>query len=317
MIVLVTGASGFVGSQLLYSLILDQIDVVASSRTGAGVSVKQRVHAKPLEANTDWTEELSGATHVIHCAARAHVMDESEADPLSIYRQVNTEATLNLAEQAAKAGVQRFIFISSIKVNGESTEPDKPFSPEDSFIPTDPYGISKFEAEQGLRKIAKQTGMEVVIIRPPLAYGPGVKANFASLISLVIKQIPLPLKSLRNQRSFIGIDNLVDFIKLCLTHPKAANQTFLISDDRDVSTPELISIIAQAFNKNARLFWFPMPLLKFALMLIGKSKQFDRLAGSLTVDISKAKTLLNWKPVRTMEQQMADTAKAYYDEKTI
>jgi nucleoside-diphosphate-sugar epimerase len=313
--VLLTGATGFVGSQLLDSLIINQIEVVATCRTAAANSANQRVHAKPLEADTDWSEVLSGVTHVIHCAARAHVMDENEADPLSIYRQVNTEATLNLAEQAAKAGVKRFIFLSSIGVNGFTNT--KPFSEKSVEAPHNEYALSKFEAEQGLRKIAKQTGMEVVIIRPPLVYGPGVKANFASLISLVVKQVPLPLKSLRNQRSFIGIDNLVDFIKLCLTHPKAANQTFLISDDRDVSTPELISIIAQAFNKKSRLFWFPMPLLKFALMSIGKSKQFERLAGSLTVDISKAKTLLNWKPVRTMEQQMADTAKAYFDEKTI
>ncbi len=228
-------------------------------------------------------------------------MDESATDPLREFRRVNVEGTLNLARQAAACGVRRFIFVSSVKVNGESTEAAHPFTAQQAPAPLDPYGISKMEAEQGLCQIAAETGMEVVIIRPPLVYGPGVKANFSALMRAVQRGLPLPLALVRNQRSLIALDNLVDFIITCATHPKAANQTFLVSDGQDLSTPELIRKIALAADVPARLLPVPVWALQAGARLLGKGDAMQRLCGNLQVDISKARELLGWVPPVSVE----------------
>jgi nucleoside-diphosphate-sugar epimerase len=248
---------------------------------------------------------------VIHTAARVHIMDDSAADPLTEFRKVNTAGTLNLARQAADAGVKRFIFISSIKVNGEMTLVDQPFKPNDNYIPTDPYGLSKYEAEQGLLTIAKETGMEVVIIRPPLVYGPEVKANFSSMMKWINRGVPLPFGYINNQRSLVALDNLVDFIIHCIDHPKAVNEVFLISDGEDVSTSILLRKVAKAFGKKPKLIPVPVWLMTLAAKLIGKGDVATRLFGSLQVDSSKARELLGWKPVITMDEQLKKTAEAY------
>jgi nucleoside-diphosphate-sugar epimerase len=223
-------------------------------------------------------------------------MNDRKANPLAEFRAVNLNGTLNLARQAAAIGVKRFLFISSVKVNGEGTQPGLAFTEADIPDPQDVYGLSKLEAEQGLRQIAADTGMEVVIIRPPLVYGPGVKANFASLMRAVKKGWPLPLGAIHNQRSLIALDNLVDFIVTCITHPKAANQTFLISDGQDLSTPELVRGLAEAAGTSARLLPVPVWGLEWAGRLVGKGEAVQRLCGNLQIDSSKARTLLGWKP---------------------
>jgi nucleoside-diphosphate-sugar epimerase len=317
--VLVTGANGFVGNALVTQLLADNLVVIGVVRSkdsilpdGAGrfliLDILDEIH---------WNSMLEGVTVVIHTAARVHVMDDSVADPLVEFRKVNVDATLNLARQAADAGVKRFIFISSVKVNGEITQLGQPFQPNDNYIPDDPYGLSKYEAEQGLLALAKETGMEVVIIRPPLVYGPGVRANFASMMKWVNKGVPLPLGTIKNQRSLVALDNLVSFIIHCIEHPQAANKVFLISDGEDVSTTELLQKVAKAFGKQARLVSVPVSWMSFAARLIGKGDMTNRLFGSLQVDSSKARNLLGWKPVTTMDEQLKKTADAYLREKTI
>ncbi len=241
-----------------------------------------------------------------------HVMNDSSSNPLEDFREVNTHGTLNLAQQAADAGVKRFIFISSIKVNGESTELGLPFKSDDHFIPTDPYGLSKYEAEVGLRKIAEKTGMEVVIIRPPLVYGPGVKANFAAMMKWVNKGLPLPFGGIKNnKRSLVSVDNLVDLIITCIDHPKAVNQTFLVSDDEDLSTSQLLSNMASALNVPNRLLPIPASWLSLVAKLLGKPAIAQRLCGSLQVDISKTKKLLNWRPPYSTAECMKKTADVF------
>jgi nucleoside-diphosphate-sugar epimerase len=254
-----------------------------------------------LNAYTDWAEALANEQVVIHTAARAHIMKDEVPDPLAEYRKVNLEGTLNLARQAAQAGVKRFIFISSIKVNGEQTPLGKPFTPEDTPAPEDPYGISKYEAEQGLQQLAQETGMEVVIIRPPLVYGPGVKGNFASMVRLVEKGIPLPLGAIHNKRSLVALDNLVDLIITCIDHPAAANQVFLAGDGEDLSTTELLRGVANAMGKPARLIPVPAGVLMLGATVLGKKAMAQRLLGSLQVDISKAREVLGWEPVVSVE----------------
>jgi nucleoside-diphosphate-sugar epimerase len=239
-------------------------------------------------------------------------MDEDSSEPLEEFREVNTYGTLNLAQQAADAGVKRFIFISTIKVNGESTELDYPFKPDNKFIPTDPYGLSKYEAEIGLHKIAKETGMEIVIIRSPLVYGPGVKANFASMMKWVNKGLPLPLGGIkRNKRSLVSVENLVDLIITCIDHPNAANETFLVSDDEDVSTGGLLKNMAVALNVPSRLLPISASWFYFIAKLIRKPAISQRLCGSLQVDISKTQELLNWKPPYSSSECMKKTADAF------
>jgi nucleoside-diphosphate-sugar epimerase len=250
-----------------------------------------------LDDETDWSLALQGIDVVIHAAARAHVMGEDARDPFAEYRRVNVQGTSNLARQAAAAGVRRFLFISSIKVNGESTLPDRPFTAEDAPAPEDAYGISKAEAETELRRIAQETGMEVTIIRPPLIYGPGVKGNFSSLMNWVRRGLPLPLGGVtQNRRSLVGLDNLVDLVWVCVEHPKAANQTFLISDGKDLSTTELLRGIGKALSHPARLLWVPAGLIAFTANMLGKRVIAQRLLGSLQVDISKTCELLSWQP---------------------
>lgn len=267
------------------------------------------VHVGSVDDQTDWKMALSGIDTVVHCAARVHVMHDTEANPLSVFRTVNVQGTLNLARQAAAAGVKRFVFISSIKVNGESTQPGQAFSEADAPNPQDAYGQSKFEAEQGLREIALDTGMEVVIIRPPLVYGPGVKANFAALMHAVQRGWPLPLGAVHNLRSLVALDNLVDFIVVCTTHPQATNQTFLVSDGQDISTTALVRGMAQAAGVRARLLPVPVWVLQASAKLLGKGDSVQRLCGNLQVDIAKARTLLGWVPPVSIEEGLRRAAR--------
>jgi nucleoside-diphosphate-sugar epimerase len=264
----------------------------------------ERTVVGSIDAATPWSGALGGVDAVIHLAARAHILNDSAADPLTAFRSVNVEGTLNLARQAATAGVKRFVFISSVKVNGESTEPGRAFTEVDAPNPQDAYGQSKHEAEQGLREIAAQTGMEVVIIRPPLVYGPGVKANFAALMRAVQRGWPLPLGAVHNKRSLVALSNLIDFIITCITHPQAVNQTFLVSDGQDLSTPELVRGLALAAGMPARLLPVPVWALQAGATLLGKGGAVQRLCGNLQVDISKARSLLGWVPPISVEEQL-------------
>ena len=304
--ILITGASGFVGSAVARQLSTypDKHIVAALRRESAELpqSIRQII-VGDLLASTDYSNVLAGVDVVIHAAARVHVMRDDACDPLAEFRKVNVEGTLSLARQAAKAGVKRFVFISSIKVNGEGTE-NTPFTPDDVISTNDPYGLSKWEAEQGLFALAEATGMEVVVIRPPLIYGPGVKANFLRMIQWVQKGVPLPLGAVKNKRSLIALDNLVSFIIHCTDHPKASNEVFLISDGEDVSTTELLKKVARAFGKQARLIPVPVGLMCFVARLLGKKDVAERLFGSLQVDSSKARSLLDWRPVINMDEQL-------------
>jgi len=304
MSILVTGANGLVGKRLVSLLDGAGLSVRAAVRSAdLAADVADRVIVGPIDKTTDWQQSLPDVQVVVHLAARVHVMHDTEVDPLAASRKVNVDGTLNLARQAAAvAGVRRFIFISSVKVNGEFTEPGKAFIETDTPNPQDAYAISKLEAEQGLRQLAAATGMEVVIIRPPLVYGPGVKANFAALMRAVEKRWPLPLGAIHNQRSLIALDNLVDFIVTCITHPMAANQTFLISDGQDLSTTELVRGMARAAGVSARLLSVPVWALQAAGTLLGKGDAVQRLCGNLQVDSSKARRLLGWTPKLSVDE---------------
>lgn len=296
--ILVTGASGFVGSALLRRLASEGRNVRAVYRDDRvqPLADVQRVRIGDLGPDLDWGVALTSVAVVVHAAARVHVMRETAVDPLEEFRRVNVAGTLSLARQAAAAGVRRFVFISSIKVNGESTMPGHPFTERDAPAPQDAYGVSKSEAEQGLQALARETGMELVIIRPPLVYGPGVRANFRALVHAVARGLPMPLAAVDNRRSLVGLDNLVDFIQICLTHPGAAGQVFLVSDGEDLSTPDLVRRIAHALGRSPRLFPLPMWMLKIAAALLGRRATLDRVCGDLQVDITKARTILGWRP---------------------
>jgi len=313
--ILVTGATGFVGHALVTKLWAENKHVIAGVRHKSSLfdSELKQFELGDLTSTGSVLSDLANVDVLVHAAARVHIMNEaSDLDPLTEFRKVNTASTLNLARQAADQGVRRFIFISSVKVNGERTIAGMPFRPTDDDIPTDPYGLSKYEAEQGLLELADETGMEVVIIRPPLIYGPNVKANFASMLKWVSKGIPLPFGSVtHNKRSLIALENLADFIVHCIDHPKAANEVFLISDGEDVSTTALFEKVANAFGKKPHLLPVPVSLMTFSAALIGKKVVADRLFGSLQVDSSKAGDLLDWKPVITMDEQLKKTAEAY------
>ena len=317
---LLTGSTGFLGRALSGYLVNDsKYKIVLALRHELSKSIVdcESIVVGDIEAATDWKQALTSVDVVIHTAARAHIMNDTVADPLAEFRKVNTAGTLKLARQAAEAGIKRFVFISTVKVNGEMTLLNHPFSPEDSFIPNDPYSLSKYEAEQGLLALAEEVGMEMVIIRPPLIYGPGVKANFLSMMKWIQKGMPLPFGSIHNKRSLVALDNLVSFIIHCIDHPKAANEVFLISDGEDVSTPELIQQVAKSFGKKALLLPVPVILMTFVAQLLGKRDMASRLFGSLQVDSSKARELLSWKPVITMEEQLKKTAIAYLNEKAL
>lgn len=314
--VLVTGANGFVGEALIFRLLVEKkFSPIAAARGATRlhglcpVVPFDLTHAKVLPA-------LEDVQVIIHTAARVHVMNERAGDALAEFRKVNVEGTVKLAECAAASGVRRFIFISSIKVNGESTLPGKPFRADDHPNPQDPYGVSKFEAEEALKRLGHDTGMEVVIIRPPLVYGPGVKANFLNMLSWLNRGIPLPLGSIRNQRSLVAIGNLVSLIVTCIDHPRAANQTFLASDGEDLSTTQLLRRLSKALGKPARLLPLPERLLILAAWILGKKAVAQRVCGSLQVDISKNRELLGWAPPINMDKAMWQTADHYLGKQT-
>ncbi len=312
----VTGASGFVGQALCNALVERGSSLNAivrsdgSMRQRKGGLVKILALGK-LSAKTDWSTALTEVSHVIHCAGRAHVMKESRSNAIAAYRATNVDVTLNLARQAAEAGIKRFIFISSIKVNGESTSPGKAFKDTDTPNPLDAYGISKMEAELGLHEISCETGMEVVYIRPPLVYGAGVKGNFLTMMRLLNRGLPLPFGAIRNRRSMVALDNLVDLVINCLDNPAAANQTFLVSDDEDLSTTELLQRLAKMLGRPARLISVSPLLLEWGASLFGKEDIAQRLIGNLQVDIRKTKELLGWYPPVKVDEGLSKAAEWY------
>lgn len=309
--ILITGASGFVGAALLEDLLAtEQFSVVAPTRTPLAEAPRLiQVAMEHLDGRTPWQAAFTSPVEVvIHCAARVHVMDEGAVDPLAAFRRVNVQGTLNLARHAVDAGVKRFIFLSSIKVNGESTEPGHAFTPDYFVPPTDPYGRSKWEAEQQLHALAAKSGMEVVVIRPVLVYGPGVRANFRSMMNWLVKGVPLPLGAVDNQRSLVSVVNLVSLIVRCIDHPAAANQTFLVSDGEDVSTPQLLSRLGIHLGKKPLLLPVPQRLLYLAGALLGKRAVVERVCGSLQVDIAKTRNLLGWSPVVSLDNALKATA---------
>ena len=296
-IILLTGSSGFVGRAVCSKASREGFEIRGTLRYNERTpALMTPVEIGDISASSTWQVALKGITTVLHLAARVHVMQDTAVDPIAAFRAVNVGGTLNLARQAAAAGVKRFVFVSTAKVNGESTQPDRPFTEADIPNPQDAYSLSKYEAEQGLRQISADTGMEVVIIRPPLVYGPGVKANFATLMQAVQQGRPLALGSVNNRRSLVALDNLVDFIITCMTHLKAANETFLVSDGNDLSTAELVRGLARAAGVSPRLLPVPVWALQAGAMLLGKEDEVQRLCGSLQVDISKARQLLGWRP---------------------
>ncbi len=306
---LVTGAGGFIGSALVKAL--DGHPVRRALRTPSATAQADDFVCGDIGPDTEWQPALRNVDCVVHLAARTHVLRENTADPLAAYRSVNVDGTRRLAEQAAAAGVRRFVFLSSIKVNGESTS-SRPFSTNDTPAPEDAYGISKLEAENALREIADRSGMEWVILRPPLVYGPGVKGNFLQLLKAVAKGVPLPLASIDNRRSLVYVGNLVDAIIACIQTPAAAGKTFLISDGEDLSTPELIRRLATAMSRSPRLLPCPPALLALAARLFGQGAAFQRLSGSLAVDISALRQTLNWHPRHSTNQGFSATVQWYY-----
>ncbi len=325
--VLVTGASGFVGRATCVWLVAQGLEVAGAVRqlpTRPLAGVDYRIVAG-LDAATDWRPALAGVEGIIHCAARVHVMRETADDPLAAFISSNVAGTERLARQAVAAGVKRLVFISSIKVNGEETAPVLPlpnplprgargsFREDDTPAPQDPYGQTKWEAEVMLAQVAQETGLEVVIVRPPLVYGPGVKGNLARLLGWVGRGVPLPLAGIRNARSLIGIDNFTSALQTCLVHPAAAGRTYLVSDGEDVSTPELVRRLGHHLGKPARLFALPVPLLEGLAGLTGRRADVHRLTGALIVDDSRIRRELGWIPPRTLDEGLAQMARAWLD----
>jgi nucleoside-diphosphate-sugar epimerase len=326
--ILVTGATGFVGRYLCRTAIDRHYSVLAVVRPSSDRSklppATEFLSVDSISSPIPETA-LRGIDTVIHLAARVHVMKDTSGDPLAAHRQINTNATLSLARQAAQQGVKRFIYLSSIKVNGEgSTNLDRPYTENDIPQPSDPYGESKWEAEQGLKQISQETGLEIVIIRPPLVYGSQVKGNFEQLLRIIQLGLPLPLGSIKNRRSLIYVGNLVDAILSCTDHPAATNQTFLVSDGEDLSTPELIRRLATQIDNHkssgvsgAELYLplsnqtggLPIPpqLLTLFGKLTGQTATIERLLGSLTVDTSHIQTSLNWKPPFSVDEGLKET----------
>ena len=311
-LVLVTGASGFVGRFLCSRLLREGVAVRGTllAEESPAALTDLGVEAVPvglLGPATHWEHALAGVETVIHLAARVHMMDDPSADPLAEFRKVNADGTARLAAEAARAGVRRLVFVSSIKVNGEETS--VPYTPDSTPNPSDPYGISKWEAEQAIRKTEAETGLEVVVVRPTLVYGPGVRANFLNMMKVVSCGVPLPLASIANRRSLIYVGNLVDLLATCALHPCAAGRTFLVSDGEDVSTPELIRRTAGALGVPTRLLPFPVGLMVLAGKATGKSCAVSRLTGSLAVDSSGIRNELGWRPPFSMEEGLRETAR--------
>lgn len=311
MSVLVTGANGFIDSALCTRLRRDAVSVRGAVRTlKSQPGNAEDVAINSFSSEADWTSALRNLTQIVHLAARVHVMNDKSADPLAEFRRVNVEGTANLARQAASAGVRRFVFMSAIKVNGKFTELDQPFTADDVPTHKDLYGISKYEAEQSLRQIAAETGMEVVIIRSPLVYGPRVRGNFKSMVLQIFRGVLLPLAAtINNRRSLVTLDNLVDLILTCLYHPAAANQTFLVSDGEDLSTVDLLNRMGKALGHPVRLFYVSLSLLKLGAVLINKPGVYHRLCGSWQLDITKTRPLLGWTPPISVDEGLRRVAK--------
>lgn len=321
--ILVTGAHGFVGRALMRRLAAqpEYFPVAAvrklpssesySSEVGSSIGVAESIELGDLAEDAFDSELFDGVDVVVHCAARVHVMDERDADPLAAFRSVNVNGTLGLARAAVQAGAKRFVFLSSVKVHGEGTRCGKPFTANAALCPADPYAVSKMEAERALMALAEETGLEVVIVRPPLVYGPGVKANFHSLMKWLDKGIPLPLGSIRNRRSLVALDNLVDLLMTCLDHPNATGQAFLVSDGEDISTTELLRRLGDALGKPARLVPVPPLLLEGVGALLGKRAVMERICGSLQVDIGETRALLGWNPPVNVDKALALTAAGF------
>lgn len=309
--ILVTGANGFVGRFLCTALLDRGHEVRAAVRDNDAIvaSISELEPVGDINEDTDWREALVGVDIVIHLAARVHIMSDTVTDSLEEFRRVNVRGTLNLASQAVVKGVRRFIFVSSIKVNGETSVLGRPFTAEDRPAPLDSYSVSKMEAEYGLREIEHQTDMEVVIVRPPLIYGPGVKANFATMMRWIRLGVPLPFGAIHNKRSLVSLDNLVDLLMRCVTHPGAAGQTFLVSDGEDVSTTELLFRMGQALDRSVCLIPVPVYWLKLMAALVGRKDIAQRLCESLQVDITKTKRMLDWEPSVSLDDGMKKTRK--------
>lgn len=319
--ILVTGANGFIGRALCAALHRRGHAVRRVARhLAAGATPEERaetVSVGNIDGQTDWTQVLPGIDTVIHLAARVHVMRESAADPLAEFRRVNVAGTECLARAAAAAGVKRLVYVSSVKVNGEMTAPGQAFTEADAPAPQDPYGVSKFEAEVALRRVARETGLEAVIVRPPLVYGPGVKGNFRQMLRVLASGVPLPLASVDNRRSLIYVDNLADALIACAAHPAAAGQTYLVSDGEDMSTPTLLRALAGPLGVPAWLFPFPPWLFKTLARLAGRGEQADRLLGSLRVESGKIRGQLDWIPPHTAQHGLQATAEWYRTEHRI
>ena len=310
--ILVTGATGFVGTHLLSAIAAQGLAVRPVGRNGGNGLLA----VGDIDAQTDWSAALDGVDTVVHLAARVHVMHETNKDPLAASCLVNRYATINLARQAHAAGAQRLVFISSIKVNGEATESGKPFSAASRASPVDPYGQSKWAAEQELHLMAAETGFEIVIIRPPLIYGPGVKANFRSLMSAVYRRLPLPLGAVRNKRSLLAVGNLVDLIIRCTSHPAAAGRMFLAADGQDLSTAELTRQIGIAMGRPAVLVPVPPALLHAAAHLLGQGDVARRLLSSLQVDFTETRRVLEWQPPVPVEVAIRETVTEFLHSRT-
>ena len=311
--VLITGTNGFIGHSIVLTLVAtgDYKVRAAIRKTSATLPQSVEVYENlDISEKIDWTRALENIDIVIHCAARVHVMRDKSKDPIMDFRKVNTEGTLNLARHAASSGVKRFIFLSSLGVNGAETS-NNPFKADDIPQPYSPYTLSKMEAEFGLLEISQTTKMSVVIVRPPLVYGTKAPGNFGLLMRIVKKRIPLPLGAVKNKRSFVFIDNLVDMIICCLSHPNATNQVFLVSDDEDLSTTILLKKMAMAFNKSTLLLPIPKFILYVAARAIGKSKVAQQLLGSLQIDMEKTKSLLEWKPPFSVEEALRKIAEQH------
>lgn len=316
--ILITGASGFVG-QALVGVALSRGHVVRPVLRPAALggfrhsaACSQPVLVSDLRADTDWSQALLGVDAVVHAAARVHVMHETASDALAAFRAVNVDGTVHLARQAMQAGVRRFVFISSVKAVGESSQPGSALTELSPTRPEDAYGQSKLEAELALTKLTRGSDMELVIVRPPLVYGPGVKGNFASMLAWVRKGVPLPLGSVHNQRSLLALDNLVDFVLLCadrVRSPNAAHQVFMLADGEDVSTTGLLQKVGRTVQRPARLLPVPAALMRVGAALLGKRALADRLLGNLQVDASKAHHLLGWTPPVSMGEQLASMLK--------
>ena len=306
--VMITGAQGFVGGALCSSLRKQEWSVRPVVRTRSPNN-GDHIEVGDIDPDTNWNLALSDTQYIVHCAAHVHRVQGHTQDSLREFRRVNTFSTETLARAAARSGVKRFIFLSSIKVNGENAPLDSPFNQTSPANPHDSYSISKWEAEQALARVATETGLKIVILRCPLVYGPRVKANFLRLLQAVKHGIPLPFSLVKNRRSLIYLGNLTDAIATCLTHPAAAGKTYLVSDGEDVSTAELIALIAQVLGKPSRLLPCPLGPIELAGMLTGKSDEIARLLGSLCIDSSKIRSELDWTPPYTLEQGLAETAR--------